>query len=424
MDEKTKQIAQLYKSIAQTASVSDAFFSSQIPDSSREATPLTVTVQFSQRDVVLKKKIVQSQQFFLGKNSKTFQSCGFPTEMNDFAALSLSPTRQKIALIKYLDPVDKTKASLQVWSRHELVHNIPTSIGKHGAVYTDELMGGLSWSPNEKFIAYVAERKLPENESYFQPPQNDASEKIPRGKEFEFQSDWGEQYSGKKKSEIFVVDLEKSRIHKIENLVPENIMPGQLLWASHHALIFTGWAIPEGMKPGFVYCFNRESRLYQISPLNSLLDPETATPSSTQAAPCLECVSGADFRCRSPRISPDGKFLAYLSTQTVLTHNTCSKLMLLSLDSGEISCLVDVVQSCLNDDFPGLYLDALKSRCWSSCGKYIFLDSIWRSNLTILRIHINTRKIEKIHPLDRKISGSSSFLDQAGPLLLYAHSSP
>ena len=409
--EKGHQFAKTYAEICKVPAVSGGFFT-PVPEGQNPGS-LPVSISLSQRDVVSAKKRITMTNYIW--NGKSYSSGGFPSEMGDCACLTLSPSRRRLACVRYLD-AEKTKTSIQVWSLNSLELSVPTSIAKHGALYTENIIGGLSWSPDESSIAYVAEKKTPENESYYF-PSCESNKNCTRGKEFEFTSDWGELYSGKKKSEVFVVDLKESSIKHVKG-IPDDIMPGQVQWTSDSKnLIFTGWKINDGIKLGFVYCFNRESYLYQI-------DVNGAGEDDDEDQERAICITPDDSRARSPRVSADGQNVIYLSTRKVLSHNTCCKLMQLDLKSRKIKCIVDVVEESSGHEFPGIYCISLPKQCFSKDGKNILVESGWRSNQAAIKVCLSTGAVKRFPGFSRVAKASFFLLDVYDKYALCYCSSP
>jgi acylaminoacyl-peptidase len=114
--------------------------------------------------------------------------------------------------------------------------------------------------------------------------------------------------------------------------------------------------------------------------------------------PKLEKLSSADVSVLSPRLSPDKTKLVWLENRVGGPHKSCSKLMLLSMDTSDISCVVESVHTPNGGDFPGLYVDALPTRCWSQDGSKVIFSSIWRSLKEILCVDVMLGTVSKISP--------------------------
>eukprot|EP01135_Chromosphaera_perkinsii_P008689 Nk52_evm22s1444 gene=Nk52_evmTU22s1444 len=398
-NEQAKMLADTYKELCKIPTVAGGHFSPiGNGDDTRDHLPVSLTL--SQKDVVTSKKRTSTKQFQW--TGSKYEESGFPSEVSDAAAFALSPSRKYLACVKYLDS-EKSKTALQIWQRSGILKTIPTSIVKHGAIYVEGIIGGLAWSVDEAKIAYVAEKKMPENETFFT-PECESNKKSTRGKEFDYVSDWGELYSGKKKSEIFVADLKSNSISPVKGM-PNDLMPGQVQWTKDgKSIIFTGWKIMEGIKLGFVYCFNRESHIYQI-------DVDCDCDENDEDQDRVVCITPEEPRARSPRITPDGSKVIFLSTRLVVSHNTCCKMMELDLSTRKVRCVVDVVEDPDISEFPGIYCISLPRKPFSDNGESVILQSQWRSHNAIVKVNLETCKLERVLTEKNAENGSLFLLD-------------
>ncbi|KAK2091140.1 hypothetical protein P7K49_030424 [Saguinus oedipus] len=68
------------------------------------------------------------------------------------------------------------KQFLEVWEKNRKLKSFNLSaLEKHGPVYEDDCFGCLSWSHSETHLLYVAEKKRPKAESFFQTKALDVS---------------------------------------------------------------------------------------------------------------------------------------------------------------------------------------------------------------------------------------------------------
>ena len=88
-----------------------------------------------------------------------------------------------------------------------------------------------------------------------------------------------------------------------------------------------------------------------------------------------------------------------------------------------IVTVVDVVNSVAKaDDFPGIYADHLDETCWSDDSKRVVFSSLWRSQLELVMVHVETGEVTR---LTNDLSvGSWNLLDIRKDLMLAACSSP
>uniref|UniRef100_A0A673GAB7 acylaminoacyl-peptidase n=1 Tax=Sinocyclocheilus rhinocerous TaxID=307959 RepID=A0A673GAB7_9TELE len=192
-----------------------------------------------------------------------------------------------------------------------------TTLSKHGKVYEDDQFGCMVWSHSETHLLYVAEKKRPKTESYFQGPETgllaDEEETIKTDKkeetQFEYYEDWGEALVNKSSPVLCVLDIEGSNITVLEG-IPANISPGQAFWAPNDTgLVFVGWW-HEPFRLGLKYCANRRSSLFYVD----LASGKCEQLSSNSSAVC------------SPRLSPDLCRIVYMECGVFGPHQQCNRL--------------------------------------------------------------------------------------------------
>ena len=74
-------------------------------------------------------------------------------------------------------------------------------------------LGGLSWSPDEGTLVYVAERTKPAAASWFKGLGADKEAGSGRGREREFRDDWGEKLPGSDRLALFALDVSSVRAY-------------------------------------------------------------------------------------------------------------------------------------------------------------------------------------------------------------------
>ena len=134
---------------------------------------------------------------------------------------------------------------------------------KHGAVCLVSQLAGLSFSPSEKQLLYVAEKKV-KSEGYFKDaklfkddekkPTNDEKEKPEKGDEYEWKQEWGEQLVGLRHTCICILTLEPEYKLRIIEL-PDRTL-GQPFWIDEQTIGFIGYQeAPKRL--GLIFCRNR-----------------------------------------------------------------------------------------------------------------------------------------------------------------------
>lgn len=113
------------------------------------------------------RSFVQSYELTQGKWR---QSSPFPLELNGAVIFSPSPSGKLLAVIKEDTANGKDNPKdpgyvIEIWGNEEvggrLVDQIPTAEA-HGKIVGGTWFGGLSWSPDETKVVYVAQKKAAE----------------------------------------------------------------------------------------------------------------------------------------------------------------------------------------------------------------------------------------------------------------------
>ncbi|XP_035956437.1 acylamino-acid-releasing enzyme isoform X3 [Halichoerus grypus] len=267
------------------------------------------------------------------------------------------------------------KQFLEVWEKNRKLKSFNLSVlEKHGLVYEDDCFGCLSWSHSETHLLYVAEKKRPKAESFFQTKALDISgsddemarpkkpDQAIKGDQFVFYEDWGENMVSKSTPVLCVLDVESGNISVLEG-VPESVSPGQAFWApGDTGVVFVGWW-HEPFRLGIRFCTNRRSALYYVD---------------LTGGQC-ELLSDDSLAVSSPRLSPDQCRIVYLRYPSLVPHHQCSQLCLYDWYTKVTSVVVDVVPRQLGENFSGIYCSLLPLGCWSADSQRVVFDSAQRS---------------------------------------------
>uniref|UniRef100_A0A8C2H5E7 acylaminoacyl-peptidase n=1 Tax=Cyprinus carpio TaxID=7962 RepID=A0A8C2H5E7_CYPCA len=248
--------------------------------------------------------------------------------------------------------------------------------------------GCMVWSHSETHILYVAEKKRPKTESYFQGPETglladeeetiktDKKEETVLGQQFEYYEDWGEALVNKSSSNITVL---------------EGISPGQAFWSPNDTgLVFVGWW-HEPFRLGLKYCANRRWVMGNIGKCEQLL--------SNSSAVCC------------PRLSPDHCRIVY----------QCSRLCM-DWYTKQTSVVVDVVQRPREDGFTGIYSSMLSPHCWSADSQHVLMSCAQRCRKDLLVGDISTGEVTSL--TSQSEEGSWSLLNIHRDLMVVSCSSP
>ncbi|MBN3317375.1 APEH enzyme, partial [Atractosteus spatula] len=335
------------------------------------------------------------------------------------------------------------RQALEIWNKNGLVKSMDlTSLDKHGRVYEDAQFGCLAWSGSESRVLYVAEKRHRRAESSClseSGPANDregagpaAEEEEPTRKEDQcvYWEDWGEGLAGKSTPVLCVADVDKGSVSVLRG-APRQVSPGQAFWApGDGAVVFVGWW-HEPFRLGLRFCTNRRSALFSLDLDGNceLLSPDTTAVSS-------------------PRLSPDGRYIAYLQGQVFGPHAQCLRLQQsvqhfascrIALPTGEgarpalagdaeqpnhtachaltkslcrvlaagqtdqfdretrkTTLLLDLVKRPGKEEFAGLYEPLLPRRCWAADSRRLVFSSARRSRKDVFVLDTVSRRVTRL----------------------------
>lgn len=370
-------------------------------------------------------------------------------------AESWSPSRRLRAVVER-DPgtgsgkdTPKDAFLVKVFCGARLVACVPTR-GLHGELHAGGMLGdqGVAWSPDETALAYVAERKDPERPSFWEPPH--AAEKaaaarekggtdapLQPGRAHEHADHMGEEMTAAVRPALFVLRVRERRVTEVRG-VPAGLTVGQPCFApDSRGLLFVGWP-SEPRVLGLRHYNTRRSRIYLAPDAWAGADDDGDGNAAAEAARPLtgRVEGGPDHSAMCPRLSPDGASLAYVSTDPVPWHSSCSRLIvadwarLAAGDADAARTVVDVVQDagdCTDDSvFPGLWpatggIGMIPPRPWLGDSRRLALSTSWRSREAVVVVDTRLEGAAAVRRLDAPAEGplaSLALLDAAGDALL------
>ena len=421
-----------------------------------------VTIQLSQRNLPANAQRKYLTSFLLSEATLELSENGavdtcLPVDLRDASLFSPSPSGNRMFIVRPGTNTnngggEKSAAVLEFWDRSRALREIHVPLSFHGSVYNDGWFGiGAAWSPDEKFIAYIAECpvavKTPEFGGRIGPSNSDTTTnttttttekeskpacgpKTWRGLG-EFQEDWGELNTGKRPPTLFVLDTTTGEVEAVQGL-PENASVGQPQWSPDgSSLLFVGWPHTSPNFPNFpqrlgiVYCFNRPCGVHAV---RWPQPKERGGPESSAAVHLTSSVSSAF----SPRFSPDGKTLVILSQEAAVesgVHSGTPALLSLpwSNDVGTkggrttttpttpppppIRRVVDVVwRPETESSFPGLYCSVLPEQPFlyttttttttaAQPQPSLLITTVqWKSNMAVVAIDPSTGTVTRVTP--------------------------
>jgi acylaminoacyl-peptidase len=422
--------------------------------SSTMPSSIRLTLQISQRDLpnnsqrksVLSVPVNES----VLETGFTHASMSPPTQLcSDILLYSPSPSGRRTLIIK--KPSSSTNSSrtgtvtsssviIEVWNGISLEKELVVPDSLHGTVLNDGWWAtGASWNHDESSVTYVAEVpvavRTPEwgnssdsGENTTTPTsdsKNKAKVQTWRGVG-PWQPDWGELNTGRRRSTLFVLDCSTwdvvPALDDVAIKVEGEASYGQPVWTPDgKGIVYVSWPHQHDNFPGFpqplgiVYCFNRPCGLRLIE------WKEGGGGGGKGGAIVLTPHMKSAF---SPRFSPDGHTLVFLSQQTAVdtgVHSATSSLHTLSWPHSSSSlstiAVIDVIYdptTTVDDDmlasstgeqsspssspsFPGLYCTMLPDRPFFN-DTTLVLTTQWRSTTAILAVDVVNKRYHRVSP--------------------------
>ncbi|KAJ2867582.1 hypothetical protein GGH94_000758 [Coemansia aciculifera] len=402
----------------------DAYGHPAVVSATARAAPRSdvVTVEFTsvQRDFArdIKRRVSNYAVLRVQDDKVTTLTAGSPSDANGAQKTCRSSTDP--SLLAVLRSAGPTERFVEVWSNGALVKSVNVS-DKHGDFYGDSTFGSLAWSSDNSHLVYAAEKpEYDKAKTESVTDDNDAqvredgsiTDDIVGGvagladpRRYKLDSDWGEAFNGKRPPALVVLNVRNSQVKVLA--APPAVSPGQAHFlptrsGAAQRIVFTGYK-HSTRKHGIVYCQNRPTGIFTCD------------------------LSGVEVKClysgsvRSPRLTPSGRALVFLSTPVGGPHASTSELVYYDLETDAPSILVPLISKPLEcpqelggtrlpGGFPGLYLDQLPEHPWlhaddSSQAETLAFTSTWRSTNVILMLDIQKRLLSLHTPID----GSASY---------------
>ncbi|XP_069500275.1 acylamino-acid-releasing enzyme-like isoform X2 [Ambystoma mexicanum] len=411
-----ENIAAVFKDLSQYPSVSKALIGPEVsPQNGGKYR--TLRTEWWQRDLECQEHVKFSRQhivFCEGSKVSSITPAGNCMVTQSELLSKNWRTGGMKAIVRGAGCKEDQKEFLEIWSGSRKIKNVNlTALNKHGPVYTDDQFGCLEWSHAGNRILYVAEKKIPATESYFEttPPKLNSSPKedknstapahVPKGDQFVFREDWGEGLVNKSVPVLCILDIETMDISILEG-IPDYISPGQALWSpDEDGVLFVGWW-HEPFRLGLKFCNNRRSALYHLK---------------SSSGSC-ELISLDTEAVCSPRLSPDGKHVVYLEAKVSGPHWQCANLRMYDWHLKTNSTVLDVVRRS-KAGFSGIYSAGLPKNCWSMDSRRVLVNTPQRSRKVVLVVDTESAAVESITP-----GGGWTLLTIQEDLLVASFSSP
>uniref|UniRef100_A0A7N8XS93 acylaminoacyl-peptidase n=1 Tax=Mastacembelus armatus TaxID=205130 RepID=A0A7N8XS93_9TELE len=380
---KPEEIACLYRELSLYPSLSRADVGPVIT-SQYGGKYSNIYTEWNQRDLERNENVKFCRQYIVFHDDKSVVYSGASgncTEIKGELISKDSPSGEMKAVVRECTIKGEDKQFLEIWIKNIKMKSINlTALNKHGKVYEDDQFGCLVWSHSETHLLYVAEKKRPKAESFFQTMRVEKKE----GEQFVFYEDWGEALVSKSCPVLCVLDIEGDNVSVLEG-VPENISPGQAFWApGDTGVVFIGWW-HEPFRLGLKYCPNRSAVF-------------------------------------SPRLSPDRCRIIYLECSVYGPHLQCNRLCMYDWYTQKTSVVVDVVKRPGEDGFTGIYSFQLSPQCWSADSQRIIIACPQRSRKDLLMVDISTGSVTSL--TSKSDVGNWCLLNIERDLMVVSCSSP
>ncbi|XP_046681057.1 acylamino-acid-releasing enzyme-like isoform X1 [Homalodisca vitripennis] len=319
----------------------------------REGDQLTVTSTWSQRCLEKGKNTKFCQTHLVQGKSVIHTS---PIDTSTELLSAFSPSGTSCAVLREFTQPDggSKKQHLEIWADNRLSQLVDLTLAdQHGEVYTSGEFCCLEWSPCEKKLLYVAEKKQPKAEPFYpsKPIDKDSvipEEKLPKkGEEYVYRQDWGETLAGRHHPVLCVCDLVTGTVTTPDG-IPDDLSVGQALFVPD-GIVGVGWC-HEPRRLGIVFCTNRLSYVFHLTEDGTFVK-----------------LSGEGLGAHSPRLSPNRDYLVWLQRPAQGPHHGCHQLVKAvwgALPHPLVPMVAFRVQCASGHEFYGLYCQSLPSRCF------------------------------------------------------------
>lgn len=348
------------------------------------------------------------------------------TSLDNIVFTTPSPSGSKTLVVRKSD-ADKGSV-IQMWNQATVEYELVVPEKLHGPIVNDGWFGSrASWSADELFVAYVAERpktrQTPEWGDGFGKGRGsangdgdeDVGEAKAKGRVWrgvgEFEEDWGEANTGKQAPAVFVLDVVARTVTMAVEPDAEKSY-GQPVWSPDcvdgNHLVYVQWSHSSSIFPnmtqrlGIVYCFNR--------PCEMLV---RAWPGEARSD--VQKVNTGLMSAFSPRFTGDGD-LVFLSQENAVRTGTHSATP--EVHSKTWSSVVGGTADTRSfkyagqGDFPGMYASVLSDAPALTLDGHavLFATVQWRSKTTIVALDVINGEIFRACP-DGELNGGTDALD-------------
>jgi hypothetical protein len=286
-----------------------------------------VLVKRGHSDPSLLRSRASLQSYSYDVSTGAWTPAGSPVQLEGtVVAVTPSPSGRFTAVLRKEDGGGsgggvKAKVVVELWSEAGGLLRTVVADKVHGDPLAEGWFGGdLAWSPDERYVAYVAEATAPhvDGKGHLEslkaaaatsataasssspssaeavggaastptapsPSSSSSSSSSPPGTQFDYEAggreDYGEKYVGVRQPRIFVVDFGAGAVLPVPG-IPDSLAVGQPVWAPalslspqakgpgtppspSYFLVYTGWTTG-ARRLGMIYCYQRPCALYAV----------------------------------------------------------------------------------------------------------------------------------------------------------------
>jgi len=285
-----------------------------------------------------------------------------------------SPSGEKSVVLKSLsssDNKDKKEYIIELYNKNRLVTTYNVT-NYHGNFYTDEHFWNLSWSPDEKKIAYIVEEKKDEKETEGY-------------KAFSYEEDWGEKNDKRRKPQLAVLDFDSGEV----TVIKTESSVGLVSITKDNKLVFVQF--DDKLKYGIIYCSNRFSSAWRCNMDGGNMENIIHQGTEYGKGPLITSDFHPIENVRGLQYDSEGHALYFVSNYVAnYPHNLIDY----------VDEIGEAYSNAVLKGFPGLYIHQLTAGC---CQHYVhpknpnkkpesflFLHTSWATRQVILALQQST----------------------------------
>ena len=183
-----------------------------------------------------------------------------------------------------------------------------------GKIFGSSPFCSVSWSNNDEYIAFIAERIVKKSKCYLDSEteiilndnkMDDSDKKNDDiiGNKYCFEETWGEQMSGAKNATFYIYDVKKNKLYNFDDKLPENVVLTDVQFVDDNKSVIIQAYDVFPRRFGLKFYNTRPSQIWWIK-----FDLDRSDIDIINLLP-------NEFSPQSPRLINNGKTLLYLTTE-------------------------------------------------------------------------------------------------------------